>query len=93
MPPYPVLCSTPDCGKPAIYKIASQWSDGITTELKTYGLSCADHVAFWLHHARQRQAACGLAPGETLGEPSILCRDDLLRRDTVLEAQLLHRDS
>ena len=40
MPPYPVLCSCPCCGQPAVYKIAARWSDGVTQELKTYALSC-----------------------------------------------------
>jgi hypothetical protein len=92
MPPYPVLCSTPECGKPAIYKIASKWSDGVTHELKTYGLACADHVAFWFERARQRQAACGLAAGETLDPPAILRRDESLQRDAELESQLVQRN-
>ena len=58
MPPYPILCYTRACGKPAIYKIAARWSDGVTHELKTYALCCADCLADWFGRSRQKQAAC-----------------------------------
>jgi hypothetical protein len=93
MPEYPVLCYTPGCGRPAVYKIAAQWSDGVTGELKTYGLVCADCLPAWFRRARERQAACRRAPGETLGPPAIFrlergVRDQQLQRLLEVEKQL-----
>ena len=42
MPPYAVLCYRPGCDRPAAYKVAARWSDGVTEELKTYSLCCAE---------------------------------------------------
>jgi hypothetical protein len=91
MPPYAVLCYTGGCGRPAEYKIAARWSDGVTSELKTYGLACAACLAAWLDRARARRAACLLAPGERLDEPGVFRlqhgrRDQQLERLTELEA-------
>jgi hypothetical protein len=93
MPPYPVLCYRQGCGRPAVYKIAARWSDGITQELKTYALSCPECLAGWFRHSRQRQAACRKAPGETLEAPGIYelhrgRRDQQLVRRDDLEEQL-----
>jgi hypothetical protein len=93
MPPYPVLCYTPGCAQPAAYKIAARWSDGITSELKTYGLTCASCLPDWYRRARERRGACRLAPGETLDAPAIFRlergqRDQQLQRLTDLEKQL-----
>jgi hypothetical protein len=93
MPPYPVHCYTPGCGELALYKIASRWSDGITGELKTYALSCATCLHDWFHKSQVKQAACRLAPGESLEAPGIylLARgqhDHQLERLDDLEAQL-----
>jgi hypothetical protein len=90
---YAVLCYTPGCGKPAVYKVASRWSDGVTSELKTYGLTCAECLPAWLKRARERQAACRVAAGETLEKPGIYhveCgrRDQHLERCAKLEADL-----
>jgi hypothetical protein len=90
MPPYPVLCYGPDCGRPAVYKIAARWSDGVTHELKTYALSCAECLAGWLVRSRAKQAACRLAPGETLDAPGVYemlrgQRDQQLTRRQDLE--------
>jgi hypothetical protein len=71
MPPYPISCYRKDCGKLAEYKIAAQWSDGITKELKTYGLTCADCLAACFAASLRKQAACRLAPNETLDLPGI----------------------
>jgi hypothetical protein len=94
MPPYPVLCYTRDCGQPAAYKIAAQWSDGITGELKTYALSCPRCLAAWYRQSRDKQAACRKAPGEVLEPPGIYHMergqyDNLLRRADDIEKQLL----
>jgi hypothetical protein len=94
MPPYPILCYTRGCGRPARYKIAARWSDGATQELKTYALTCATCLADSFHRSRQKQAACRLAPGETLEVPGIYelahgQRDRQLQRRPDLEAELL----
>jgi hypothetical protein len=90
---YPVLCYTPRCGAPALYKIAARWSDGTTAELKTYGLACAACLARQFAHAVANRAACRLAPGETLDAPGVYelargQRDRRLVRRPDLEAQL-----
>ncbi|MCS6850894.1 MAG: hypothetical protein NZ700_06960 [Gemmataceae bacterium] len=94
MPPYPVLCTTPACGRPAVYKVAARWSDGITSELKTYALSCPDCLSAWFHHSRHEQARCRRAPGEILEPPGIYLlirgeRDRGLPRLEDLERELL----
>ena len=91
---YPVLCYRPGCGKVAAYKIAARWSDGITRELRTYALSCPGCLAEWFRRARKKQAACRLAPHETLEPPGIYLlergeRDRELRRLPELEQQVL----
>jgi len=93
MPPYPILCYRKECGKPAVYKIAAQWSDGITRELKTYALSCEECLGDFFHRSRQKQQACRLTPGETLEPPGIFRmvrgqRDRVLERLPELEEQL-----
>jgi hypothetical protein len=70
-PPYPVLCYTRGCGRPAVYKIAARWSDGVTEELKTYALSCSECLADWLQRSREKQVACRQAPGEILEAPGV----------------------
>jgi hypothetical protein len=94
MPPYPLLCYRKGCGQLAQYKIAARWSDGITGELKTYALSCADCLGFFLQQSRQRQKACRLAPGEVLEPPGIFQlapgqRDRNLQRLPELEEKLM----
>jgi hypothetical protein len=94
MPPFPVLCYTKGCGKTAQYKIAARWSDGVTSELKTYALSCADCLALWFQSSKGKQAACRRAPRETLEAPGIYDlergkRDRTLHRRTDLEAQFV----
>ena len=93
MPSYPVLCSQPGCGQPALFKIAARWSDGVTHELKTYALSCEACLADWFRASRAKQAACRLASGETLEPPGVYDlargrRDRLLTRRADLEAAL-----
>jgi hypothetical protein len=93
MPPYPIACYTPGCKRLAVYKIAARWSDGVTGELKTYALTCEVCLAESFRRSCERQAACRLAPGETLEPPGIYLlehgqRDRQLRRVPELEAQL-----
>ena len=94
MPPYQITCYSRGCGQPAVYKIAARWSDGITQELKTYALSCAACLPTWFRHSRAKQAACRLAPGETLEPPGIYSlergrRDAEILRLRDLEGQLM----
>jgi hypothetical protein len=94
MPPYPILCTTRGCGQHAQYKIAAQWSDGVTQELKTYALTCAACLSAAFHRSRSKQVACRLATGETLESPGIYDlapgqRDQQLARRRDLEQELL----
>jgi hypothetical protein len=66
MPPYPVMCYAAGCPNRAAFKIAARWSDGLTDELKTYSLACAECLATLHATAVAKRAACRLAPGETL---------------------------
>jgi hypothetical protein len=93
MPPYQVCCSSCECKSPAAYKIAASWSDGVVGELKTYALSCEEHLRDWFRRAREKQKGCRLTPGETLEPPGIYHlrrgkRDQALERLTELEQQL-----
>jgi hypothetical protein len=96
MPEYPVLCYTRDCGQKAIYKIAAEWSDGLTGELKTYALSCSGCLPMWFRSSRAKQAACHTAPGEVLQPPGVFLlerghRDQQLRRAVEIEQQLAEK--
>lgn len=71
MPSYPVLCYHENCKREAIYKVASRWSDGVTGELKTYYLACADCVGELYLKAREKRDLCQLAVGESLDPPSV----------------------
>lgn len=93
MPPYPILCYQKGCSNLAKYKIAARWSDGVTEELKTYALSCADCLPQLFQQSRKKQAACRRAPGEILEPPGIFAldpgrRDRQRQRLLDLEAQL-----
>jgi hypothetical protein len=93
MAQYPVLCYTKGCGQKAVFKIAAEWSDGLTGELKTYALSCGDCLATWFRASRVKQAACHTAPGEVLQPPGIYClerghRDQHLKRAVEIEKQI-----
>lgn len=89
MPPYPVRCSHQGCDQLAVFKIAAIWSDGITQELKTYGLSCEACLSEQYDESKVKQRACRIAPGEKLDVPGIftLIRG---RRDQQLERRLDH---
>jgi len=94
MPPYQVFCYTKGCKNSAQYKIAARWSDGVVSELKTYGLCCQECLPKWLQRGRDRQDACRLTPGETLDVPGIYLwqhgkRDQVLQRLTELEERVL----
>jgi hypothetical protein len=89
MPPYPVLCSAVGCGRLAQFKIAADWSDGVTRELKTYCLACEPCLPALLAHAHAKHAACRLAPGESLGAPGVYeLRRDARDRELVRRPDL-----
>ena len=71
MLPTVVRCSLPDCGEPAVYKIAAPWSDGQFSELKTYGHACSKHLGQVFRDADLRRAKYRPAPGETVDELAI----------------------
>jgi hypothetical protein len=85
---YPIICYS--CEAPAEYKVAAEWSDGQTRELKTYALSCAACLAANFAKAKVKQAQCRLLHGETLAVPGIYAmnrgtRDMKLDRRNELE--------
>ena len=91
---YPIRCTNEGCTDLAQYKIAARWSDGATRELKTYALSCSRCLTESFQRSRGKQAACRLAPNETLELPSIYemsrgRRDAQLVRREDLELPLL----
>jgi hypothetical protein len=71
------------CQEPAAYKIAAEWSDGTTKELKTYGLACENHLQFLFRQSRDRQRGYRLGEGETLSATAIF-RIEHGRRDREL---------
>lgn len=92
MPPYPLVCYRKGCGQSAVFKIAAYWSDGVTGELKTYFLACADCLATLYQQSCIKQAACRVTAGETLERPRIFelergKRDRELKRRLDLEEQ------
>ena len=95
---YPVRCYRRDCGKLAVYKIAARWSDGITQELKTYALSCGDCLVEQYRRSCEKQKACRLTRGETLGTPEVYelargQRDLRLLRRADLELEMTSGDA
>ncbi len=66
---YPLLCQC--CGETATLKIASEWSDGQTRELKTYSICCEACLSKEWFAAMERQRSCRVSLGETLGPPGV----------------------
>src|SRR5438309_289920 len=94
MPSYPIYCYTQGCKNLAVYKIAGRWSDGQQSELKTYGLCCADCLRHWYQEGVAKRKECQPAPGETLEAPGIYhlqrgLRDQKLQRLEGLEKELV----
>ena len=90
---YIIRCYTPDCPREAMYKVASRWSDGITSELKTYSLCCAECLPERFRTSLHKQAACRTAPGEIVEPPGIYLlshgqRDQNLQRLVQMEKKL-----
>ena len=78
----------------AKYKIAAHWSDGVTEELKTYALCCAECLPEAYRLSCEKQKACRTTKGETLEAPGIYQlqhgqRDQVLQRLTELEERVL----
>jgi hypothetical protein len=98
MPPYPIHCIMPGCSQTARFKIASHWSDGITSELKTYYLCCSQCLPACYALAQRKFLACRLAPTETLGQPMVFLlqrglRDQELERRPDLEQPAIQSDA
>jgi hypothetical protein len=64
---YQPTCDSPGCDRPAIYKIAAEWTYGDLSELKNYGMACDACVKDRLESARRRREGIRLAEGEQLG--------------------------
>jgi hypothetical protein len=97
MPPYPITCTSKGCQNLAEYKIAARWSDGLIGELKTYALCCAGCLETSFRESLRKQAACRLAPGESLEPPGIYHlergqRDKKLQRQEELERHLKEKN-
>jgi hypothetical protein len=71
MKPYLMKCYTPGCAKPAQYKVAARWSDGVTHELKTYSLCCESCLPAQFAEATARRSRCRLTDDETLEKPTV----------------------
>jgi hypothetical protein len=82
---YPVMCQTRGCVAPATRKVASAWSDGQTTELKTYALCCDSCLAEWYERAIDSWRTCRLTVGERLDRPGIYERFPVSSRRPDLE--------
>ncbi len=79
-----VTCSHPGCDQPAAYKIASSWSDGVFSELKSYGHACKEHLGVVFREAELRWRRSTPAEGETVEEVSIY-RYEQGKRDRLLQ--------
>lgn len=64
----PVHCTTPGCQSKAEYKIAATWSAGRFSELKNYGLACANHYAQVYRDALRRRKVHPPSAEELQGE-------------------------
>jgi hypothetical protein len=84
MPTTTVRCSLPECREPASYKIASPWSDGSFSELKTYGFACSNHLGQVFRNAEARQGEYPPSPGEAIEEIAIF-RYEQGKRDRQLQ--------
>ena len=79
-----VNCSHPYCGEPATYKVASRWSDGTFSELKTFGFACSEHLGQVFQDAEERCLDYTLCPGEVIEEIAIY-RFEPGKRDRLLQ--------
>jgi hypothetical protein len=61
----------PGCKELAEYKIAAPWSAGRFSELKTYGLACAEHYVQTYRDALRRRKIHPPSPEESQGELAV----------------------
>jgi hypothetical protein len=66
-----VHCGVPECEKHAEYKIAAPWAVGRFSELKSYGLCCAEHYSQMFQDAVRRLKIHPPSSEETQGEIGI----------------------
>jgi len=64
---YQPLCSALGCDQKAIYKVAAPWSNGLSRELKNYGLTCEAHRESQLLIARHHRDLLKVDEEETVG--------------------------
>lgn len=81
---YQPSCSAPGCPRPAVFKIAAQWSDGTSSELKSYGLACESHRQERLAEAQRRARLARRSEDEVVG-PIEVYHLDPVRRDADLQ--------
>jgi hypothetical protein len=79
-----VNCSHPYCCEPATYKVASLWSEGSFSELKTFGFACSEHLGDVYQDAEDRSRDYTRRPGEATEELAIY-RLELGKRDRHLK--------
>jgi hypothetical protein len=79
-----VTCTHPDCRESAAYKIAARWSDGVFTELKTYGFACSEHIGPVFRESAQRWTEYTTTSGESIEELAIY-RYEPGKRDRLLQ--------
>src|SRR5437762_751282 len=89
---YPIGCTQQGCQRLAVFKIAARWSDGATSELKTYALACTECLPELFRESVQKNSTCRRARGETLDPPAVYRlsagqRDRQLDRCPELETQ------
>ena len=65
---YRPTCSAPGCDALAVYKVAASWSDGMSWELKNYGLSCEAHRLSQLARGKVHRQGLLLGDGEVVGQ-------------------------
>ncbi|HEY2158489.1 MAG TPA: hypothetical protein VGH33_22855 [Isosphaeraceae bacterium] len=79
-----IHCTDRNCSEAAVYKIAAPWSDGVFTELKTYGFACAEHLGPIFRGAEGRRKHYEAHSGETVGDIGIY-KYEAGRRDKQLQ--------
>ena len=84
MPSKTVHCSDSKCAEVAIYKIATPWSDGVYTDLKTFGFACADHLGPIFRGAETRRKHYPAHSGESVGDIGIY-KFEVGKRDKHLQ--------
>jgi hypothetical protein len=81
-----VRCTMPECGEPAVYKVAAPWRDEHHQGLKTYEFACADHLLPLFRDAEGRWLEYEPQPEETVEELGVF-RFEPLKGDRNLERE------